>query len=66
MDLVLDRLIGFVSRLHVWFERRRGVRDKIMQRSWSQQLKLELTLSEMGKLQDCWDEENMGVAERIF
>lgn len=27
MDLVLDRLIGFVNRLHVWFERRRGVRD---------------------------------------
>ena len=27
MDLVLDRLIGFVTRLHVWFERRRGVRD---------------------------------------
>lgn len=27
MDLVLDRLIGFVNTLHVWFERRRGVRD---------------------------------------
>ena len=45
---------------------REGEVSEIMRRSWSQQLNLELTLSEMGKVRDCWDEENMGVAERIF